>query len=369
MRKPYEDEQEDRETFSPWESYSDLYCGLLLVFILLFFFVIYQYIDARETNDVETKALQEELRGEQAALSLYKSDLENQEEELVQKETELAQRDTILEQKESELTQKNEELAQKESELTQKNGELAQKDTELAQKESELADQAVLLADQAEINENQEALLAQKESELTEQKAIVESQKKQLKDQEKQLQQIIGVRAQLIEALNKALSEKGIKARADQKTGAIAFSSSILFELNSDELSKDGQEFFREFMPVYCSVLLSDEFKPYVAEMIIEGHTDSRGTYFHNLELSQQRALSVAEFCLDKENDVLSDEETEQVRTLLTINGCADKDPVYKENGEMDEDESRRVQIKFRLRDEDMIQEMDELLSREDNVE
>ena len=27
-------EYEDRESFSPWQSYSDLFCGLLLVFVL-----------------------------------------------------------------------------------------------------------------------------------------------------------------------------------------------------------------------------------------------------------------------------------------------------------------------------------------------
>ena len=45
-------------------------------------------------------------------------------------------------------------------------------------------------------------------------------------------------------------------------------------------------------------MLLSDEFRSYVAEIIIEGHTDSNGTYLHNLQLSQERALSVANYVL-----------------------------------------------------------------------
>lgn len=80
MRRKNNREYEDREIFSPWEAYSDLYCGLLLVFILLFFFAIYQYIDAKEKNIVDTAALQEAMLEEQASvLALYKTDLDDQE--------------------------------------------------------------------------------------------------------------------------------------------------------------------------------------------------------------------------------------------------------------------------------------------------
>ena len=56
MRKKYDDD-ESRDRFSPWQVFSDLYCGLLLVFVLLFFFMIYRYIEAKETNDQDTLAL------------------------------------------------------------------------------------------------------------------------------------------------------------------------------------------------------------------------------------------------------------------------------------------------------------------------
>ena len=90
MRRGYDSEYEDKETFSPWETYSDLYCGLLLVFVLLFFFAIYQYIDARERNDADTAALQQEMREEQdSVLAIYKTDLEEQEKAYEQKNQEL----------------------------------------------------------------------------------------------------------------------------------------------------------------------------------------------------------------------------------------------------------------------------------------
>ena len=53
-----------------------------------------------------------------------------------------------------------------------------------------------------------------------------------------------------------------------------------------------------QFLPKYCSVLLRDDYREYVSEIIIEGHTDTNGSYIYNLELSQQRTFSVAKYCL-----------------------------------------------------------------------
>lgn len=38
-----------------------------------------------------------------------------------------------------------------------------------------------------------------------------------------------------------------------------------------------------QFLPKYCSVLLRDDYREYVPEIIIEGHTDTNGSYIHNL--------------------------------------------------------------------------------------
>ena len=59
-------------------------------------------------------------------------------------------------------------------------------------------------------------------------------------------------------------------------------------------------------LPKYCSVLLRDDYREYVSEIIIEGHTDTNGSYIYNLELSQQRTFSVAKYCLTESNGIIS---------------------------------------------------------------
>ena len=80
----------------------------------------------------------------------------------------------------------------------------------------------------------------------------------------------------------------------------------------------------------------------------------------YNLGLSQQRALSVVEYCLSDSS--LSGKQKEQLRSIITANGRSFSNPVYGENGKVDPAKSRRVEVKFRLKDEEMIQELQKIL-------
>ena len=107
---------------------------------------------------------------------------------------------------------------------------------------------------------------------------------------------------------------------------------------------------------------LDEKYRDYVSEIIIEGHTDTNGSYIYNLELSQQRAFSVAKYCLTESNGIISSTDVELLRSVLTANGKSYSNPIYKEDGSVDLEASRRVEILFRLQDEEMIAEMMDIL-------
>lgn len=121
---------------------------------------------------------------------------------------------------------------------------------------------------------------------------------------------------------------------------------------------------------MYLDVLLQDQFRGYIAEIIIEGHTDTDGGYQSNMELSYERANAVADFCLDKRNG-LSETEIEQLQKILTVNGKSWSNPVYKKDAagnpleEVDMPASRRVEIKFRLKEDEMIEKISGILSQD----
>lgn len=315
--------QSDDEETSYWLSYSDMMAGLLLVFVLIISFTIMQ------------------------AKAQYE-----------QKEEELAAQALII-------FSQSEDLATQQSELENKQSELDDAQALLDDQQSLLDDQQTQLDEQKSALELLQALLDAQQQELADKEALVSSQEEELAAQQEQLDRIIGVKTDLIEALKTEFESTNLSVSVDSKTGAITLDSSVLFDTEEYDLTEAGAQLLAEFVPIYIRVLLSPEFSGYVSEIIIEGHTDIEGTYMHNLALSQQRALAVATFCLDPEAGVLTEQEIDSLRTILTANGRSFSDPVYNADGTVDMDASRRVEFKFRLNDEDMVQEMIDILSEE----
>jgi chemotaxis protein MotB len=83
------------------------------------------------------------------------------------------------------------------------------------------------------------------------------------------------------------------------------------------------------------------------------------------MTLSFNRANSVAKFCMDGSNG-LSKEKIAQLEELLTVNGRSYSDPVYKAGTtQVDMAASRRVEIKFRLKEDEMINKIAEILNQQ----
>ena len=116
---------------------------------------------------------------------------------------------------------------------------------------------------------------------------------------------------------------------------------------------------------MYLGVLLQDSYRNYVAEIIIEGHTDTIGSYQSNMVLSYERASAVAQFCMDPENG-LSGDKIAQLQKLMTVNGRSFSNPIYLNPSlDVDMEASRRVEIKFRLKEDEMIQKISNILAEQ----
>lgn len=303
----------DEET-TYWLSYSDMMAGLLLVFVLI---ISVTMLRARVQYDEK----EQELVGKEEAL-LVKND------ELVREKAIVDQQRNLLMEQESALNLQKDQL-------------------------TELGEQ--LIAQQDKLSTQEDELL-RKNLLLSELQALMESQ-------QAKLDSIIGVRRELIEALKEEFDDSDLQLAVDEQTGAITFKSSILFEFGKSDLKESGEDFLSEFLPRYIGILLSPKYRDYISEIAIEGNTDTSGSYLYNLELSQKRAYSVARYCLDEKSDILSEDELEAFRQVVTSNGRSYSDPVLDENGEIDMDASRRVEFLFRLKDEEMIREMLDILN------
>ena len=182
-------------------------------------------------------------------------------------------------------------------------------------------------------------------------------------DQQTQIENIIGVKADVISALKEEFTAQNLNVDIDSKTGALMLDSNVMFDYNKAELTEEGMAVLDQVLPVYCQVLMKEEYKDYLAEIIIDGYTDTTGDYAYNLSLSQQRSLAVAQYLLSIEDDFLSSTQEEDLKQVLTVNGHSMSNPILDADGNVDMDASRRVEVKYRLKDDEMIDELNKIMS------
>ena len=146
--------------------------------------------------------------------------------------------------------------------------------------------------------------------------------------------------------LDKALKEAGINATIDKETGEIALDSVLLFEVNAFAVSAEGQRMLSNFLKAYTSVIFDEKYDGFVSEIEIEGHSDPTGDPDYNRTLSQYRADNVMEFCLS-DGTGLDSAVTKKLADMVTAQGYSSDRPIYREDGTVDLDASRRVSFRF----------------------
>lgn len=177
----------------------------------------------------------------------------------------------------------------------------------------------------------------------------------ELGNKQEQIDRMLGLRRDIISTLTNEFKDTNLQLEIDTQTGAIRFPGGVFFAVDSYSITEEGKEYLKEFVPRYVNVILGSRFRDYIAQIIIEGHTDNDGTYLYNLELSQNRTLEAAKYILGNEFDFTY---KDILKTYLTANGRSFSHPVLTNKGKIDKAKSRRVEFKFRLRDEEMISDL-----------
>ncbi len=255
------------------------------------------------------------------------------------------------------------QLLDKQTALDEKEGTIQNQDEQLKSQDEQLKTQQEKLDEQQQQLTALAAKLKEQEATLKNQQSALDTKTAQLKSQQEQIDQIIGVKAEVIEALKNEFSKNNINVDIDAQTGALTLEASVMFDYDQAELTDAGKQALEQILPIYCKVLLQDDYMKYLAEIIIDGYTDTDGDYSYNLQLSQQRSLAVAQYLLDIQGNFLDSTQSANLQNYLTVNGHSMANPVLDADGNVDKDASRRVEIKFRLKDEEMIDELNQIMS------
>jgi len=383
-----------------WISYADLMAGLLFVFILLIGAIIVKY----SLLQSESKQLEQNLHKEKLALEKNKEELERNKQELNKKEERIKNVLTDLSSLEIKYKKTKEDLKNSLILNEEYKAQIKNKEELLVKSQKNIDDlkdninETKLKLDISLKEKEQLALSVQELTELSKQKdqkldelleevlakrTLIESfenktktlndeialMTEKLKNSEKlhdklstqlqntrdKIKSFTGIKVKVITLLKKSL---GDKIQIDPKNGSLRLSSKVLFDEGEYILKEDSKSALKSALYDYFQTILdNNEINKHIDKIVIEGHTNSKGTYLYNLELSQKRAFSVMDFLL-----TLDFNNHENLKELILASGRSFLDPIYKEDGTEDSDASRRIEIKLRLKNEEAIKEIGKLL-------
>ena len=389
-----------------WISYADLMAGLLFVFILL--------IGAIVSKSVILKA---DLHTKEERLSSLSETLDVKEYTLAKLNDSLSRSQALVSEKERLLTLRNARIAEDQVKLTEAEKQLQLKNARIAKDQLRLAENErmfklkiseidklnkLLLEANAkqdllsnkivivqnlldknkdaldkttksvkeyegkvlilsnELNKTKDTVKIKDEKLLTLLNALDEKKTKydelvaNLQAQKAKIKSLTGIKLKVVAALKDAL---GDKIDIDKKTGSLRLASNILFGSGEATLKPEAKVELKKAFEEYIGTLVTNEnIKPHLDKIIIEGHTDSVGSYIYNLNLSQKRALAVMEYLL-----TLDFTKKHNIQPLMTASGRAYQDAIMVDGVE-DKNASRRIEIKFRLKNEDAMHEIEKVL-------
>ncbi len=358
-----------------WLSYADLMAGLLFVFILLIGAIIIKSsilksnLDSKENSlenslntlllrDKEVKKLKgllalraSELQETQESLTIAKEDLELKTEEIINLNNILLSQNTIID-------NFNSKTIILQNLVSESNVTIH----ESSKKIQDYKEQVLILSN--ELTNKDDTITLKDEELLTLLKVLEQKETKydrlitQLQAQKAKIKALTGIKIRVIAELKHSL---GKHIEIDPNSGSLRLSSNILFDKGSSKLKESSKKELKKVFINYIGTLMSNEkIKRHIDRIIIEGHTDSDGTYLHNLKLSQKRAYAVMNYLL-----TLKFTKDNSIKSLMVASGRSYLDTIYKKNGKENKNASRRIEIKFTLKNDDAMNEIERILDYE----
>jgi len=380
-------EKDDNQNF--WISYADLMAGLLFIFILVVGAIVVKSVLIQ--SDLQT--LKTDLKKEKAALEMSEEELGKKKKKL----RELVKKLKISREENMQLSLLISRLKSESDDLKNTinllNISIADKASKLSLTQKEMQTLKELLLQSEEdvdmlvfTNKNLRSDLNTASEEVSSLENMLnkasarhelDSSYIQIKDDEiaqlekalllkkRQYQQVIedlnitklkikhltGIKVSVVQRLKKKL---GSGIEIDSKTGAIRFSSNILFTQGKAVLKPIAEKELKRVLGPYMDLMLNDKkIAKHIEHITIEGHTNSDGGYLYNLNLSQQRALAVMKFLYNKYPN-----NRNLFRQHLSASGRSYSELIYDKNNKENKDASRRIEIKFRIKSEDAVKEL-----------
>jgi chemotaxis protein MotB len=218
-----------------------------------------------------------------------------------------------------------------------------------------------LLAAEIEAGQDQ---LKLSELRVEEQQQVIAESTRELAELRARLQGIAVLRVDVLQKVKASLESQLRAERGDTaptvsiaENGNIVLDESLLFEVNSYTIKKDGKSFLASLANAFASTLADPSVRENIDTVLVQGHTDERGTVGYNRELSAKRANAVLDYMFDANADL------ERVYGgYFAGSAYSELRPVSAEKNDDAYTRNRRIEIAVVLKDASMRSAIDEYM-------
>ena len=321
-----------------WISYADLMAGLLFIFILLIGAILVKSIVLKSNLNSKEK----NLKSARSTLTLKDQEIQNLKEILLKQKASLSNLSNKIILLQTDINDLNQTLGKKDRDIAKYKGDILVLSNQLVD-----ANHSIKLKDEQMLS-----LLTKLNDKETRYEKLVSD----LQSTKSKIKSLTGIKIKVISALKESLGDRV----SIDKSGVLRLSSKVLFDKGKSVLKDDAKENLKDVFSRYIKTLVENEnIRKHLDKIIVEGHSDSDGSYLYNLELSQKRAYSVMNFLLG-----LDFAKKYDIKPIVMASGRSYLDPI-KVDGVEDKNASRRIEIKFLLKNNQSMQEIERILEDE----
>jgi chemotaxis protein MotB len=208
------------------------------------------------------------------------------------------------------------------------------------------------------------------QSKLAEQQTVISDATRELTEVRARVQGIAVLRLDVLQkvklSIDTELRASGANAAPLARiaeNGNIVIDESLVFEFNSHTIKPDGKRFLDTLAKAFANVLADPNVRQNIDVILVQGHTDERGTVAYNRELSAKRANAVLNHMFDANRTL-----EQAYGSYFASSAYAEFRPLNLEKNEAAYQQNRRIEISVVLKDAGIRNLIDEYIHNVDPV-
>ncbi len=220
----------------------------------------------------------------------------------------------------------------------------------------------------AEIEAGQQRLTLS-EAQVEEQREIIAESNRELGDLRSKLQGIAVLRVDVLRKVKRAI-EAELDAGAAQgelvrvaDNGNIVINEALVFKYNSYKIKKEGKPLLDTLSKAFANLLRDPNVSENIDVILVQGHTDERGSVPFNRDLSAKRANAVLDYMFEAEESL-----GERFGEYFASSAYSEYRPVNPAKTEEAYEQNRRIELSVVLKDSNIQKVIDDYMKNQNRM-